>query len=220
MERIVAIGDIHGCNEALQIMLFEEINIKKTDHLYFLGDYIDRGPDSKGVIDTLINLQQENYNIHTLRGNHEEMMMDSYKNFESFIRWYSNGGIATLESFGVDSYADMEKEYRDFFEQTKFYTENGKYIFTHAGLNFDRPDIFADKEAMLWARGFKPNQSALFNKILIHGHTPKSLSYINEQKGNCINIDGGCVYADRKNLGNLVAISLPEKEFIVVENKY
>ena len=219
MKRIFAIGDIHGCNEAFQKMLFEEIKVQKTDMIYCIGDYIDRGPDSKGVIDTILDLRNKNYNIKTIRGNHEEMMMHSEDGLRDFELWYSNGGDITLESFGVDTYDGFKKEYKDFFEGTVFYLTDENYIFVHAGLNFEASDIFEDKEAMLWKRDFSPEQPVLGNRILILGHTPLPLRSIKNQKGNCINIDGGCVYKDKKGMGNLIAISLPEKEFIVVKNE-
>lgn len=218
MKRIFAIGDIHGCNEAFQKMLFEEIKLQQTDMIYCIGDYIDRGPDSRAVIDTILDLRNKNYNIRTLRGNHEEMMMLSGRDFRDFQLWYSNGGDTTLESFGTDFYNGIKKEYKDFFEGTDLYLTYEDYIFVHAGLNFETLNIFEDKEAMLWKRDFSPEQPVLGNRILIHGHTPKTLRYIKNQKGNCINIDGGCVYKDKKGMGNLIAISLPEKEFIVVKN--
>lgn len=219
MERIFAIGDIHGCNEAFQKMLFDEIKIKKEDTIYCIGDYIDRGPDSKGVAETIISLRQQGFQIHTLRGNHEQMMMDSERDEMDTNLWLRNGGDTTLKSFTADSYSSIEEQYRAFYEETKYFICNDDYIFVHAGLNFWKEDIFEDKDAMLWTRDFYPQQKSLGNKILIHGHTPQPLHYILKQKGNCINIDGGCVYNDRKNLGNLIAIALPEKDVIVVNNK-
>ncbi|MGH2648693.1 MAG: metallophosphoesterase family protein [Ginsengibacter sp.] len=219
MERIFAIGDIHGCNEAFQKMLFDEIKIKKEDTIYCIGDYIDRGPDSKGVAETIISLRQQEFQIHTLRGNHEQMMIDSERDEMDNNLWLRNGGNTTLKSFNADSYSSIEEQYRTFYEETKYYISNDDYIFVHAGLNFWKEDIFEDKDAMLWTRDFYPQQKSLGNKILIHGHTPQPLQYILKQKGNCINIDGGCVYTDRKNLGNLIAIALPEKDVIVVNNK-
>ncbi len=219
MNRIFAIGDIHGCNDAFQQMLFAEIKINKQDEIYCIGDYIDRGPDSKDVIDTIISLKEQGYQIHTLRGNHEQMMMDAELSMENFQRWYNNGGNTTLESFDVDKYSTMPQKYKEFFENTRYYFSTNDYIFVHAGLNFEKDDIFEDKDAMLWTRDFAPQQNILGNKLMIHGHTPQSLQYILSQKGNCLNIDAGCVYNNRKNLGNLVTISLPLKEYIVVKNK-
>ena len=218
MNRIFAIGDIHGCNEALQKMLFEKIKIEKTDDVYCIGDYIDRGPDSKGVIDTILQLRKEGYHIHTLRGNHEQMMMDSVNDKDGLKLWKRNGGDKTLESFGIESFTDLAEEYKQFFYDTELYLTHGDYIFVHAGLNFNEPDIFEDKEAMLWIRDFEPYQAALGEKILIHGHTPESLDYIKSQSGNCINIDGGCVYKSRMGLGHLVALSLPGRQIVTRAN--
>lgn len=218
MNRIFAIGDIHGCNEAFQKMLFEKIKIEKTDVIYCIGDYIDRGPDSKGVVDTIIGLRGKGYQIKTLRGNHEQMMMNSGQSEEHFEHWCFNGGNKTLESFNVDSYSEIREIYKSFFQNTEYFIETDDYIFVHAGLNFSNNDIFEDKEAMLWVRDFSPYQPTLGNRILIHGHTPISLEKIKSQTGNCINIDGGCVYKERRSLGNMVAIGLPGREIIVVPN--
>lgn len=198
-------------------MLFEELNIQPQDEIYCVGDYIDRGIDSKGVIDIILLLREQGYQIHTLRGNHEQMMMESVESLEKLNFWFKYGGDATLDSFSIDSYSEMPWEYVQFFEQTKFYIEIPGYIIVHAGLNFDREDIFEDKEAMLWTRGFDSQQPVLQNKILIHGHTPKPLKYILKQKSNCINIDGGCVYQSANHLGNLVAYNLIERKFNVVK---
>lgn len=219
MKRIFAIGDIHGCNEAFQKMLFDKIKIEKQDKIYCIGDYIDRGPDSRGVIDTILSLREKGYHIHTLRGNHEQMMMDSEQSEEEFEHWIINGGDTTLKSFDVDIYAAMPEKYKQFFRNTKYYISTKDYVFVHAGLNFMRNNIFEDRDAMLWIRDFNSNQDVLRNKILIHGHTPKTRDYIFNQTGNCINIDGGCVFNKHRNLGNLIAIPLPGKEFIVVPNK-
>jgi serine/threonine protein phosphatase 1 len=86
MQRVFAIGDIHGCNDAFHQMLFTEIKVSKDDEIYCIGDYIDRGPDSKGVVDTIISLQRSGFRIHTLRGNHEQMMIDSEEDEISFNR--------------------------------------------------------------------------------------------------------------------------------------
>ena len=216
MKQIFAIGDIHGCVATFKWMLFEELKIQKEDEIYCVGDYIDRGVDSKGVIDVILSLREQGYSIHTLRGNHEQMMMESVQNLDLFNFWFKYGGDATLNSFGVDSYSDIDPRYHQFFEETKFYVELPGFIIVHAGLNFEREDIFEDKEAMLWSRGFAAQQPVLQDKILIHGHTPAPLKYILKQESNCINIDGGCVYKTKKNMGNLVAYNLGERAFHVV----
>ena len=77
MARIFAIGDIHGCSNTFKRLLLDKIKIRKSDIIYCLGDYIDRGIDSKGVIDFILELRAEGYTIYTLRGNHEQMMLDA-----------------------------------------------------------------------------------------------------------------------------------------------
>ena len=111
-----------------------------------------------------------------------------------YPRWLRSGGDATLQSFGCTFFQEIPEKYQTFFHDTLHYYETEKYIFVHAGLNFLNEDIFEDKTAMLWIRDFDAMQPKLGNKRLIHGHTPKSMTHIIQQKGNCFNIDGGCVY--------------------------
>lgn len=218
MERIFAIGDIHGCSKTFEKLLLDKIQIQKDDKIYCMGDYIDRGKDSKGVIGLILQLRAEGYNIFTLRGNHEQMMLDSLIDKEGLDLWIRNGGAETMRSFGIGYLNDLPKKYLSFFKETPLYIETEKYIFVHAGLNFHRKNIFEDKEAMLWIRDFSCDQTALKNKLLIHGHTPKSLKYILNQKGNCINIDGGCVYNHLAPFGKLIALHLNERRFLWEEN--
>ncbi len=219
MGRTIAIGDIHGCNKPFRKLLFEELAITREDAIYVLGDYIDRGPDSKGVIDTLLALRADGYQLHTLRGNHEEMLMASVFGKENYAMWLNNGGRATLQSFNIKSFLELPPAYLDFFRDTKYFIQQEAFIFVHAGLNFTTPDIFQDKAAMLWIRDFHPQQNRLGKMTLVHGHTPKPLHYILAQQGNCINIDAGCVYSDIPGMGHLVALLLPERKFITVPNK-
>ncbi|HLF63763.1 MAG TPA: metallophosphoesterase, partial [Saprospiraceae bacterium] len=96
MQRVFAVGDIHGCHQTFRKLLLDEIRIKKSDRIYCLGDYVDRGPDSKGVVDFILELRRSGYHIHTLRGNHEQLMMTSIESTENFELWELNGGSATL----------------------------------------------------------------------------------------------------------------------------
>lgn len=218
MKRIFAIGDIHGCRKTFEKLLIEKIQIQKEDAIYCVGDYIDRGEDSKGVIDLIIKLRNDGYSIFTLRGNHEQMMMDAVTDKKALNLWLDNGGKKTMKSFGIKTLENLPAEYFSFLNETELYLEKDNFIFAHAGLNFKNENLLEDKEAMLWERNFFPQQPALKSRFLIHGHTPIPLTFILQQKGNCINIDGGCVYRNRPNFGNLVAINLPGKEFFIEEN--
>ena len=215
MPRKIVIGDIHGCNLSFKSLLHEHLLIQKEDDIYILGDYVDRGPDSKGVLDTIMSLLEKGFQLHTLRGNHEQMMMDSANELPAFFQWILNGVEETQESFKVRRYQDLPERYRNFFAHTKLYLETDGHILVHAGLNFKEDDLFADQDYMLWGRGFRSTQKKLGDRILIHGHTPKPLEYILTQKGNCYNLDGGCVFGNkRKGMGYLVALILDEMKFV------
>lgn len=218
MPRVFTIGDIHGCSKTFKKLLLHKIQIRKSDKIYCIGDYIDRGNDSKGVIDFIMELRSSGYHIHTLRGNHEQMMLDAPVNKIKLQHWLKNGGTETMQSFGIKSFNEIEEKYITFLKRTKFYIKNKDYIFVHAGLNFGKDNLFEDKDAMLWLRDFPSNQAALKNKILIHGHTPKTLDSIVNQNGNCINIDAGCVFKQHSHLGKLVALNLTERKFIFINN--
>src|SRR4051794_38137109 len=125
MGRIFAIGDIHGCCKTFQKLLLDKIHILKTDKIYCIGDYIDRGKDSKGVIDFIIKLRKKGYHIHTLRGNHEQLMMDSTQSEAKFKHWTKNGGEATLKSFRIASYDKLKPVYKNFFKRTKYFILSG-----------------------------------------------------------------------------------------------
>lgn len=219
MDRSFAIGDIHGCNKTFQKLLLDTLHIKKSDHIYCLGDYIDRGNDSKGVVDFIMDLREKGYQIHTIRGNHEQMMLDSTIDDKNLYLWLMNGGGTTLQSFGITSFNEMPMVYRNFFISTKYYIKTGNYIFVHAGLNLQLEDPFEDKYSMLWYRMLSVDEHKSGEQIIIHGHNPLSLYYIlKQQDTKIINIDGGCVYKQIEQYGFLVAYEMNKKEFIYLEN--
>lgn len=222
MSRAFAIGDIHGCAKTFRKLLFDEIGLQPADELYCVGDYIDRGPDSKGVIDLIVFLRQQGYTIHTLRGNHEQMMLDCLADKSHLNNWFKNGAEATLNSFNIKSLKELDKIYIDFLNQTNYYIETPAYIFVHAGLNFYIPNPFEDKETMLWTRNELADKNKTLGKIVVHGHIPKSYTIIMNQLQQpdilSIDVDGGCVYKSMSGMGNLFAFNLNEKNFIAVSN--
>ncbi len=216
---MIAIGDIHGCVKTFHKLMFDEIRVRKADTIYCIGDYIDRGPDSKGVIDIILDLRKRGYQIRTLRGNHEQLMLDTVKGREAEARWLKNGGDATLKSFGISSVLEMKPDYKDFFNRTRYYFENGRYIFVHAGLNFRREDLFEDKHAMMWIRDGEVDKQKLGDRMIIHGHTPMTLEDVRHpERDDVLNLDAGCVYKDRPGHGYLVAFNLTDQEWMVVGN--
>ncbi len=214
-----AIGDVHGCARTFRKLITEEINIHKTDHIYCIGDYVDRGPDSKGVIDFILELRHSGYNIITLRGNHEQMMLDANNSRNDLQNWFFNGGQQTLDSLGIDTVEDLAPQYRTFLESTEFYREWEQYILVHAGLNFQIANPLQDKHAMLWIRDFVVDRKWLDQRIIVHGHTPMpEEALLSQELNSAIDIDAGCVYNMRPGMGHLCAFDLLEKEFLCIPN--
>jgi len=154
MARVFIIGDIHGCSKTFKKLILKSISIQKSDKIYCLGDYVDRGPDSKGVVDFILRLRKKGYNIHTLRGNHEELLLNSVNDEKSFLHWIKNGGDKAIASFKIDTIKKLKPAYLKFFKRTKFYIETKDFILVHAGLNFATENPLRDKDALLWTRNF------------------------------------------------------------------
>jgi serine/threonine protein phosphatase 1 len=165
------------------------------------------------VIDIILDLWEKGYSIHTLRGNHEQMMMDSEKSESDLMLWLRNGGVEALQSFGKGSYADLDEVYRRFIEETKHYIELEDHVLAHAGLNLNAEDPLADRSSMLWSR--QPHFAKFNGKTIIHGHTPIPLQQLLAQdlNGFSINLDGGCVYK-KSGYGYLCALDLDRKTWL------
>lgn len=220
--RTIAIGDIHGCVKTLEQLLIK-VSPTPDDTLIFLGDYIDRGPNSMGVIDYIIQLQEQ-YIIVCLRGNHEQMMLDASRDYQLFDLWVRNGGDATLRSFGVEHINKIPQKYVEWLEQLSYYFVTEKEIYVHAGINTNIPNPFSDIEAMMWIRSFEVNPKRIHNKYVIHGHTPTSMGNIRKEietieKSFRLSIDNGCVYhKTKKDMGHLCAFISSTKSLICQQN--
>lgn len=215
-EQFIAIGDIHGCYESMECML-EKLRPYYDRQFIFVGDYIDRGPDSKKVIDRLIDFQKEVDTIF-LRGNHEQMMLDAINKRDHNL-WMMNGGRATLRSYGLDLRSmRFPDEHLAFFKNTKLYYETEKYFFVHAGLSPNKTikESLEDDEEIrefLWERSHLNVFKTPWEKTVVFGHTPQPNPL---KKDSMLGIDTGCVY-DRIGYGKLTAVILPEEEFLQQE---
>ena len=220
--RKIAISDIHGCLKSFQSLL-NKLVFTKNDELYLLGDYIDRGPDSKGVIDYIWQLQYEGYFIHCIRGNHEQMLLDSFGETHDLELWENHGGNDTLSSFNVESVEGIPEEYLEWIDNLPYFVELDEYILVHAGLDFNLQNPLEGLNAMMWVRNWYQtiDKEWLGERIIVHGHTPTSAIGIREnlneitEKSTMI-IDGGCVY-DRPGLGYLFAFDL-KKRLLFAQN--
>lgn len=218
-KRIFVIGDIHGCFIAMKELIENQIQLSKDDKLIFLGDYIDRGPDSKKVLDYIMDLQNNDYDIITLRGNHESMFINAWYNENLISKWILNGGSETLLSFGTDKLKNIDSKYMQFLENLKFYYELDKYIFVHAGFNDNIENPFSDNYSMLWNSREQYFNPLLNDRTIIHGHAPVPLNIIQKQITNntgVINIDGGCTYANIR-YGKLIAFEVNTRTILIAE---
>ena len=231
MARRFVIGDIHGCIKTLRSLLEEKLKIEKSDQVYFVGDYIDRGPSSKEVLDYIMQLISESYQFFPAKGNHEDLILKAYSNSNLLRDWLNNGAEYSLQSFhipqelhylheGVRMISDI---YINFLKNLPYYYELDDAIISHAGLNFDLSDPRVDLESMLWLRSFHYDGSKINDKKLFHGHSPTSIESLEmniaDSDSKVINIDTGCVYTRIKSLGFLSAIDMDSLEVFSVRNR-
>lgn len=211
MKKTYVIGDIHGCYQSLVDLL--ELIGDTDDTLIFLGDYIDRGPDSKKVVDFLLQLKKERPCVITLLGNHESMFLRYLKGVDHqlFLR---SGGQCTLDSYGINSksgnalHTYIPEGHLFFFNSLLLNWEDEKYIYVHAGL---QPGLHLSLQAddwCLWARDEFIYSSYDYNKRVIFGHTVFKEPFVRPEK---VGIDTGAVYG-----GSLTCLVLPDEIFIKV----
>lgn len=221
--RRFAVGDVHGCSRTLQKMVEEVLQLTKADGLYLLGDLIDRGPASKGVLDYLMTLHAEGYDIEAIRGNHEEMLLYAMSDPADCKIWFGNGGWATLREFGVDTPGAIPQRYIDFIESLPYYIEAENYIFVHAGLDFTTENPLRDTphQYMLWSRDSdcKADATKIGGRIMVTAHTVMPLSEIRASLDTShIQLDNGCYDKGEIGCGALVALDLDTRELLVQPN--
>ena len=187
--RLLAIGDIHGCLIQLQRLL-EEVRPTADDQVVFLGDYIDRGPDSAKVIQELITFQEKFPQTVYLRGNHEQMFLDFLKGEDSTM-FLMNGGDATLASYRACKLWPLPGKHLDFLKWLKYWHETEQFIFVHAGLRPGVPPAEQQPDDLLWIRGDFLDSDYDWGKIIVYGHTPCQEPLITLTR---VGLDTGCVY--------------------------
>jgi serine/threonine protein phosphatase 1 len=172
---IYAFGDIHGrldlLDQALDMVTDMAVTLcDDKPQLLFCGDYVDRGPDSKGVVDKLIQLQSEG--AICLRGNHEQLMIDALTERTRFAvsHWLANGGDTTLTSYG----GVVPPEVLGWMEALPLYYETANHVFVHAGMQPGVALSAHDPETLMWIRqAFLRRGAGEFDKHIVHGHTPQ-----------------------------------------------
>ena len=196
MKKIFALGDIHGCFDRLQALM-EIIPVDLAqDTLVFIGDYIDRGPNSVEVVDYLTHLNQRHPGIIFLKGNHEDML-EKYLNGTDRFTYLLNGGQRTLDSYLrkpiPSELYPIPSDHLKFYQSLKLYYETNEYIFVHAGLRPGVPLDSQETEDLLWIRDRFIHSKDNFGKRVIFGHTPLVEPLVESNK---IGIDTGAVYGN------------------------
>jgi serine/threonine protein phosphatase 1 len=222
---VYAVGDVHGCSDRLRAMHREIARDLATRpvgdaHIVHLGDYVDRGPDSAGVIETLLQPfphagDGPGPRVVNLMGNHEEMMLSALANADTAPHWLANGGDTSLESWGVpmrsrarDWESAVPPRHLAFIRGLPLMHAVGGYLFVHAGLRPRTPLARQSRLDMLWIREPFLSYDGDFPAVVVHGHTPESDPVV---RRNRIGIDTGafmggpltCVVLEADRLGFL-----------------
>lgn len=209
--RIYAVGDIHGRLDLLT-QIQDAIDADAAAHPapksieVYLGDYVDRGPDSAGVLDNLM-ARQGVHRVVCLSGNHEDVMAEASESFETFLRWVRLGGLATVHNYtgpveGVGEAAlwelwrrQVRPDHIAFLRTLPPQFRLGDYVFVHAGVRPGIPMEAQRREDMLWIRNeFLSSSSDFFGHCVVHGHTPSSEP---EVLAHRVNIDTGAYATGR-----------------------
>lgn len=188
--RTIAIGDIHGCSTALAAII-NLIDPQSGDTIVTLGDYADRGLDTKGVLDLLTALKSRCHLVPIL-GNHDEMMVNARNGKDDFRFWMNCGGITALDSYGSSGRLDLiPRSHIHFLQSCHSYFETETHIFLHANY---RPDLRLeqmDEHTLRWLslRDYVPPKPHCSGKIAVVGHTPQADIL---DLGHLICLDTGC----------------------------
>ena len=230
-----AISDIHGCYEEL-MLLFKQLPIKpERDRMVFLGDYIDRGKDTKSVIQQMIDWEKQYPHWVFLQGNHEDMLLDAlspdHLKYGDYYQWFNQGGKETKESYKQEGMTEydmatanvkdlMPKEHLNFISRLPLWFEDDKYAFVHGGF---KPNVDFWRTApwdLLWIRDEFIDSDFDWGKKIIYGHTAhrdidpkKNLEpYV---QANKIGIDTAVCYSANNKM---TAIELPSEKFYFQPN--
>ncbi len=212
---IYAIGDVHGCLDALreleQKIIADARGIDSRKLIVMLGDYVDRGPESAGVLDHLLAAPPAGFDRICLAGNHEQLMLDVLEGRAKLERWRALGGEATLASYGIDSErlsrlgssgedirdmiaAAVPDAHREFLRELPVLLSTRLHVFVHAGLRPDLPAAEQSDQSLMSLR-LKPEQAAqLPDRYIVHGHTPVSRIAMENRR---VNVDTGACFTGR-----------------------
>lgn len=192
-----AVGDIHGSLGKLQHLLDHCMAYCGSNawRMIFLGDYIDRGPRSREVVDLLIAMQASSPDtVVCLRGNHEDMLIAAAEHGGTYeVHWLLNGGDATLESYGVAGAAEISRAHLAWFTSLPLTFADERRLYVHAGIMPGIPFDRQTKEHVLWIREPFLSDGRDHGLLVVHGHTPNRSGNV-ELRPNRLNLDTAASY--------------------------
>jgi len=207
-ERIFIVGDIHGCLDMFKRLMDKIDWDHERDALIFLGDYIDRGKDSKGVVDYILAILEVSQHVYCLLGNHEKNFLDFLAGGD-LSNFFLNGGDRTLTSYGVENEWKMDAlvpvEHINFLESLLPWVELKDYYVVHAGFRPGVPLQNQTIDDLIWIRDPFLRSEYDFGKRVIFGHTPFPEPLLMRNK---IGLDTGAVYGNK-----LTCLELPAFKF-------
>lgn len=209
-QKTYIIGDIHGHLDKFESIL-DAIPIVEGDRIVILGDMIDRGPKPKKVIERIMHLRTEGWDIIALKGNHEQMFIDVLRGNRGLDLFVYNGGRTTLRDYKRRGELWAPRAHAKFFASLPLYYEGQDFICVHAGLRPGVPLAEQTEEDLLWIREEFLDSDYDLGKVVIHGHTPSGPPIIRK---NRIGIDTGSAFG-----GPLTCLCLPDREFYLAQGE-
>lgn len=212
--RTFAIGDVHGALTKLKTLLgfCLEAAHGAPVRFIFLGDYIDRGPQSKEVVETLIDFTRTAPGeVICLLGNHEALALAALSGGLPETRWFAFGGMATVHSYRVSAARELPTEHLDWFRSLPQLYDDGRRLFVHAGIDPEMSLTEQDENALLWIREPFLSSTRNYGRLIVHGHTP----ILSGKPVLCVNrldIDTGAAYG-----GPLTAALFEDNESAPIE---
>lgn len=196
MKVTYAIGDAHGCLDKLKSLIAACRQHAGGDEmlLVFLGDYIDRGPESAGVVRYMLSLQADApHHVIALKGNHEAWALAVLDGVLPAAGWLDNGGAATLSSYGASDVAELPKAHLDWMRSLPLTYDDGRRLFVHAGVNPRKPLDAQDDHDLIWIREPFLGANRDYGRLIVHGHTPLETGKP-DLRPNRLNLDTAAVF--------------------------
>ncbi|MDR3422194.1 MAG: metallophosphoesterase family protein [Xanthobacteraceae bacterium] len=196
MTMTYAIGDIHGSLRMLRALIARcrQHAGGRPMTFVFLGDYIDRGPDSAGVVRAVMDLQSEMPDrVVALKGNHEAMALDVIDGTAPADFWLTQGGAETLRSYGADSAGKLPEDLVRWLRSLRLYYDDGRRFFVHAGIDPKQPLDAQSKHDLIWIREPFLSDGRDHGRLIVHGHTPLT-DGAPDLRGNRLNLDTAAVF--------------------------